>query len=80
MKTWGVDAHTMRMNEVTVMNDAPGGVKKPVNIPLREKQERELRRPTTGREAKERRIAATIRALNEHEATSGAWGEEYSTI
>jgi post-segregation antitoxin (ccd killing protein) len=29
---------------------------------------------------KEHRIDETIRALNEHEAKYGSWGEEYSTI
>jgi antitoxin CcdA len=47
------------------MNDGPG-------VRRSEKQERELRRLTPGREAKERRIDATILALNEHEATYGA--------
>ena len=32
------------------------------------------------REDKERRIDATIQALNEHEAQHGVWGEEYSTL
>jgi len=32
------------------------------------------------REDKERRIDETIRALNEHEAKYGTWGEEYSTL
>jgi hypothetical protein len=32
------------------------------------------------RNDKERRIDETIRALNEHEAKYGTWGEEYSTL
>ena len=32
------------------------------------------------REDKERLIDETIRVLNEHEATHGIWGEEYSII
>lgn len=32
------------------------------------------------REHMERRIDETIRALNEHEAEYGTWGEEYTTL
>ncbi len=32
------------------------------------------------RAEKERRIDATIDALNEHEKKHGVWGEEYSTL
>jgi len=32
------------------------------------------------REDKEHRIDETIRALNEHEAKYGTWGDEYSTL
>jgi antitoxin CcdA len=32
------------------------------------------------REDKERRIDATIQALNEHDESYGIWGEEYSSL
>ncbi len=32
------------------------------------------------REEKERRIDATIRALNEHDEKYGVWGDEYSAL